>query len=330
MNSNVPNKSNHFSWVLAAIAIGLTIVAAAAYVFYPRYQARRWEEEQAFNDSNVSEQQDSSRPEPIVDSPTTENRGRENGGRSTRPADNGKPQDSDEQVATSPDGKNKQPPTAVYIYADEKRAAQEYARLLEQFRMSVKIIRAEDLDDSLVENVDLVIIGADTRQVWDTNWASDIIRNSGIPVLAMGEGGYHLFGELGLQIGEPHGVTGDVTQIRPDSEAIFWDVFRPLPVNGLHDSVSAGGQISIKLDGSIDGVIPIAGESEREGHFPLIVQKPRYLFWGFNGTLDQMTSTGRELFPWACHYAVAMKQHPDRAFTPKSEVDRIRNERGKQ
>lgn len=65
--------------------------------------------------------------------------------------------------------------------------------------MSVEIVRADDLDDSLVENVDLVIIGADTRQVWDTNWASDIIRNSGIPVLAMGEGGYQLFGELGCR-----------------------------------------------------------------------------------------------------------------------------------
>ena len=196
--------------------------------------------------------------------------------------------------------------------------------------MSVKIIRAEDLDDSLFENVDLVIIGVDTRQVWNTNWASDIIRNSGIPVLAMGEGGYQLLGELGLQIGEPHGVTGDVTLIRPDSEAIFWDGFRPKSVNGLHDCFTAGGQISIKLDGSIDDVIPIAGESERERHFPLIVHKPRYLFWGFNGTLDQITSTGRELFAWSCHYAVAMKQHLDRAFTPKSEVDRIRTEGDKQ
>lgn len=118
---------------------------------------------------------------------------------------------------------------------------------------------------------------------------------------------------------------GDVTQIRPNSQAIFWDAFRPKLVNGLHDCFSDGGQISIKTDRSIDGVIPIAVEGERDGHFPLIVQKPYHLFWGFNGTLDQMTSTGRELFAWSCHYAVAMKQHPDRAFTSKSEVDRVRS-----
>lgn len=53
-----------------------------------------------------------------------------------------------------------------------------------------------------------------------------------------------------------------------------------------------------------------------------MIQKPHYLFWGFQGSPDQLTDTGRLLFPWACYYCVAMKQNPERAFATKIEAER--------
>ena len=58
---------------------------------------------------------------------------------------------------------------------------------------------------------DLILVASDTGS--GTQWSTEpgliaAIRASGLPVAGLGEGGYALFGKLGLEIGAPNGVTG--------------------------------------------------------------------------------------------------------------------------
>lgn len=212
------------------------------------------------------------------------------------------------------------PLNAVFLYAEQKQTTGQFISQLKDYRINARAFPAEDLSEELLSDTDLIIVGTDTGRTWNFQPAVDIIRDSQVPVLAMGEGGYTLFGKLGLRIGEPHGERAGALKLWPNKEAIFWDGFRPQLIDGLHDCFSAGSLISIKLDDSVDGVIPIAAEGERRNHFPLIVQKPYYLLWGFNNTAEQLTQTGKELLPWTCYYTVAMKRNPRRAFMSATEV----------
>lgn len=215
--------------------------------------------------------------------------------------------------------------TAAYIYADQESMARQYSELMEVRRIDTRLVAAADLSEELLKDVDLIVAGSDTHRVWATKWAVDVIAEAEMPILGMGRGGYELFGQLGLKIGKPHGETVPVAAIRPDPEAIFWDNFHREPTNGVFDAYSGGKQTSIKSDDTQEDIIPVAEEAERKGYVPLVIQKPYYLFWGFQGTPEQVTDTGRFLFPWACYYSAAMKQRPERAFATKSAAERERS-----
>lgn len=216
------------------------------------------------------------------------------------------------------------PLRAVFLCDQEKKTAEQFSEAIKNYRINCRVFRLENLSEETLAGTDLIIVGSDTSAGWESKAMVDMIVESKTPILAMGDGGYRLFGKISLRIGAPHGQSTEVTAIRPDDEAIFWDGFRPKLVNGLHECFSAGSQISINLEGSFDGVVPIAAERKRDGHFPVIVQKPYYFFWGFNGSAEQFTKTGKQLFPWACHYTVAMQRNPDRAFDAVSQVKRLR------
>ncbi|MCM2372323.1 hypothetical protein [Aporhodopirellula aestuarii] len=234
------------------------------------------------------------------------------------------------QQAEQQDGERskgfKEPLKVVFVYADQKRAAQEFAKLLKLRRIDTQILPAYDLDEQVFAGKDLIIIGADTTPVWGFNAADDVIKNAKLPILAMGGGGQQLLSELGMQLGNLNVNRGELTTIQPVVEAIFWDSFRPQPTEkGTHDCFTKSRQISIQHSGANASLIPIGHEVSRDDHYLLIAEKPFYLFWGFDAAPDQMTGTGKELLPWACYYTVAMKKFPERAFAKKSEVQHQRS-----
>ncbi|WP_259634080.1 hypothetical protein [Stieleria sedimenti] len=227
--------------------------------------------------------------------------------------------------ARSQDGSRLPSPLkAVFVYANGKRAADEFAKVLQSRQIDTQVVRANDLSEELFADKHLIIIGADTLPVWGFKAADDEIRNAKLPVLAMGEGGYKLLSKLDLDLGNLQVSRGETTSVRPVKQAIFWDGFRPPPVDGAHKCFEKSKRISIQFDDATDGIHPIAAEGERDGHYPLMIEEPCFFFWGFGGTLDQMTKTGRELLCWACYYTVAAKRNPDRAFMSLDEVQRRR------
>lgn len=227
--------------------------------------------------------------------------------------------------ARSQDGSNLPSPLkAVFVYAKEKRVADEFAKVLQSRQIDTQVVRANDLSEKVFADKQLIIIGADTVPVWGFKAADGVIRNAKLPVLAMGEGGFKLLGELDLDLGDLKVSRGETTSVRPVEQAIFWDGFRPPLVDGVHNCFEKSKRISIQLDDATDGIHAIAAEGERDGHYPLIVEEPFFFFWGFDGTPDQMTKTGRELLCWACYYTVAAKRNPDRAFMSLDEVQRRR------
>lgn len=213
---------------------------------------------------------------------------------------------------------------AVYLYAERNHTGEQIKKLMSGYRLDCRLIDVKDLNAEVLQDAELIIVDAGTVNSWEIEAAVAIVKKSKLPVLAMGEGGAQLFGKLDLRIGAPNGKLRKGTPLKPDSEAIFWDGFRPELIDGSYNCSSEGQQVSIELKDSFDSVIVLAAENENEKYSPLIVQKPHYLLWGFNGTHDEMTRTGHQLFAWACYYSMAMKENPDRAFMSKSEVERIR------
>jgi hypothetical protein len=146
-----------------------------------------------------------------------------------------------------------------------------------------------------------------------------------LPIPALGEGGYTLLSKLGLRIGD-QGDREQETSIRKVEEAIFWDGFRKQPTAaGVHKCYTNSRHIGIHLPEPDANVMPIAREESRDDYYPLIAQKPYCFFWRLDGTPDQLTDAGRFLLPWACHYTVAMKRNPGRAFATTSEVDELKS-----
>jgi len=54
------------------------------------------------------------------------------------------------------------PLKAVFVYADGKRAAQEFAKVLQSRQIDTRIVAANDLSEELFADKHLIIIGADT------------------------------------------------------------------------------------------------------------------------------------------------------------------------
>ena len=217
------------------------------------------------------------------------------------------------------------PLKAVYVYAyrNQKNTAKRISRLLEPRRIETTIVHAVDLDESLFVDTDLVIIGFETRDVWGTELAVDEIRETSLPVLALGEGGHRLLGALDLKLGDFPSERGKGTAVRPSPDAIFWDGFRSEPVDGLHQCFTESSKVSVRIPENADNVYPIAADPAQSGHYLIAAEKPYYLFLGFEGRPEQLTDVGRNLLPWACYYAVAMKRNPERAFASNDEVSKI-------
>ena len=230
-----------------------------------------------------------------------------------------------EPDSAEPSRQLREPLQAVYVYAfrNQRDAANRISRLLEPRRIKTTIVHAVDLDPSLFVESDLVIIGFGTLRVWGTKLAVDEIRKANLPILALGEGGHKLLEALDVTLGKMSSERGKGAAVGPLTDAIFWDGFRPEPVDGLHQLFKDANKVSLHLTEETKDVIPIAEDPKQRGHYLIAAQKPYYLYLGFESSPEQLTDVGQNLLPWACYYAVAMKRHPQRAFATTDEAKAI-------
>lgn len=118
----------------------------------------------------------------------------------------------------------------AYVYRIDSTTASLFKTMLEGRGFSVELILLSDARSADFSPFDLIIIADDTGdlQQWPpgtpgSSPVADHIRNSGKPILGLGEGGYAFFGKHGLGIGWPNGWHGPHDRVSPQNTSLaYW------------------------------------------------------------------------------------------------------------
>jgi hypothetical protein len=193
-------------------------------------------------------------------------------------------------------------PRLAYIYngADPTDVATSYGyeRLLEDHGYVVDRIEMGDVATASLSGYAYVIVGPGAGSL--SSGAVEALRLR--PVLGLGEGGYDFFGQLGSEIGDPHGWHGNETAVYAvDPSAAVWN--EPYPIRISRDRIvqvyEHTTHVGINLP-TPDGmpVTLIGRESDDTTHYVIVeqYQYPRQILWAFDGPPEDMTEAGKQLF----------------------------------
>ncbi len=158
------------------------------------------------------------------------------------------------------------------------------------------------------------MVAADTG--FGANWSTEAglvtaIANSGLPVAALGDGGYALLGKLGSDIGHPHGSTssGNVVQVADfgASQMFYMDPQAiSIPSNAQLTLYTAPRRtVAVPLSGPLPDSVRVASLVSTPGSYPILVSEDQYLLWGFNGLPGDMTAQGKDLLVNALSFLVS-------------------------
>ncbi len=194
------------------------------------------------------------------------------------------------------------PRYACYSYDTDIPVAMSFQSLLADAGFAsqrIHLVNVGIMDLSIYE---VILVGSDTSSLSQGEYTSAVaaIRDSGKPVIGLGEGGYQLFGQLGLHTGWPHGMHREENSIYVlnPAETVFND---PLPITIPEDRILRLYTQSDLVEIHMDPVPPdvhALGRDPRDGstHYPLTLEGQRYLLWGFKAAPDQMLTAGQHLF----------------------------------
>ncbi|MCH8295578.1 hypothetical protein IH992_31225, partial [Candidatus Poribacteria bacterium] len=173
---------------------------------------------------------------------------------------------------------------------------------LEEHGAQVSLISAQELDLLADTSPDIIIIGADTKGIWQdmpSTELSQLFENH--KLIGFGRGGEALFFHLGLELGSSMG-SKNPQVIVEHSELLcsplsisnnLVEVYQPSEayVLGVFDGFNS------KENGSLanSGFEGIAHFQRGHHHWP-IARQGNYVLWGFDSPTDQMTDAGRQLF----------------------------------
>jgi hypothetical protein len=193
-------------------------------------------------------------------------------------------------------------PRVAYIYLYNDEEVKSFQSLLESYGCSTTLIRLEDVATALLDSYNLILVAHNTQYedaLSDPNTVA-AIKDSGKPVVGLGDGGYDFFGLLGLSIGNPYGGHNSKNSIEVvDPNCSLFST--PYPINIPQDRAlqlySETNSIGIYLWPTIPETITVFGHEVNDvGYFPLVAEHNRYLLWGFTESPRKMTEIGKTLF----------------------------------
>ena len=192
-------------------------------------------------------------------------------------------------------------PRLAYVYNGKDpidvATAYGYEGLLEKNGFAVDRIEMGDLATVSLASYAYAVIGPGARPL--SSAAVDALET--MRVLGLGEGGYALFGQLGLAIGSPNGWYGYETDVYPvDPGATVWVEPYPIPIAGRTVPVyTHTPHVGIHLPSPGGMPVTLIGrEPTSSTHYVIVEQYqfPRQILWGFGGPPEDMTETGKQLF----------------------------------
>jgi hypothetical protein len=193
------------------------------------------------------------------------------------------------------------PRTATYIYAEHDLPENftAYRALLAESSIPLVSVSTHAITSTQWKKYSLIIIGPDNvlpGDSWLTPAARAVITNSQLPVIGLYNGGYALFGNLGLNIGTNVTRTSSMTRTTPFNPAYpVWSGPFPLPPVTPYTVYTATAGLSVDL-GSVQPGVTFIGLVPSTPRLNIIREDERFLLWGFARGPADMTLNGRRLF----------------------------------
>ncbi len=196
----------------------------------------------------------------------------------------------------------------AYVYQRDAVTAQQFKDLLDNADQgwTVTLIDTVAAGSTDWSSFAAILIADDTGDLalWPsepptTTLAAEAIRDSGKPVLGIGEGGYAFFGRLGSGLGWPNGWHGPDQDIHPEDPLSSFFLIPnntgpPDPMPLYSADVNA---VSLFMSAVSLRVTALGVETPATNHAPLAYETAgcRQL-WGFSGNPESMTPNGQALF----------------------------------
>lgn len=216
-------------------------------------------------------------------------------------------------------GSTTNPPSSIkvaYIHSHDSTEAQLYHNFLESNSYIVDLISHANIANTNFSGYALIIIGKDTNGGIDHS-ETNYLNASGKPFIGINAGGLGFFQNTGgLYTTDAHcssilsetGVyvidaTNPIWQIPNNlnvsnniSVAIYNTPCQSNVMDGTHIPTDTGSEDITKFGSSI----------EVNTHIPFSLEANRYLYWGFQGSQNTMTETGKKLFLNAVRYMITI------------------------
>jgi subtilisin family serine protease len=204
----------------------------------------------------------------------------------------------------------------AYLHGQDRRAATVYESELEARGFDVSLVllgSTESSNASLLAAYDLLMIDPFTGRL--SNWdggakVENAVLQSGVPVLAVGEGGYAFLGKAGSTIGYPNGAHGSALAGMSATSPLHPSLAGPRSVFVSSGSVKVAstGQayVAIYLP-NVGANVEVVGRSAQNYGVELVDTGPSawQALWGFHGVPSAYTSDGWNTVANLANYLVA-------------------------
>ncbi|MCK4735359.1 MAG: hypothetical protein KAT65_23100, partial [Methanophagales archaeon] len=189
----------------------------------------------------------------------------------------------------------------AYIYSTDTTSANSYKSLLDANGYSTTLIQMSDVATTDFSKYDAIIAGSDTGSMssWGDSASVSAVKDSYKPIIGLGEGGYALFGQLKLSTGHPNGWHGDENSIYvvDTSHTIFKTPNAiPIPKSRVIRLYTSTQHVGIYLQEIPSNIVVLGREVGSTTHYPLTLERNKYLLWGFTASPKSMTRVSRGLF----------------------------------
>jgi len=192
----------------------------------------------------------------------------------------------------------------AFIYASDADAANTFKFFLESNTYQVDLIPQSEITSTEWTKYKAILVGYDTgiTSTWGDPGGvmAEQVKDSNRPILGLGEGGYALFGKMGLAIGWGNGAHDNAKDIYVTSPAaLYWNTPNnvSIPADRVISLFTASiDSISIHLPDPVPQVEQIASSPADLDYYPLARQSINFFLWGFNGTPSAMTGKGQKIF----------------------------------
>jgi hypothetical protein len=189
----------------------------------------------------------------------------------------------------------------AYIYSTDTTSANSYKSLLNANGYITTLIPMRNVATTDFTEYDVIITGSDTGSMggWGDSASVSPVQDSSKPIIGLGEGGYALFGQLKLSTGHPHGWHGSRNSIYvvDASHTIFKTPNAiPIPQNKIIQPYTSTQHVAIYLPEIPPNIVVLGREVDSTTHYPLTLERARYLLWSFTASPESMTEVGKDLF----------------------------------